>query len=473
MLGGVIGTGSQTFNLIDPQSGYASTPNVQPLDYNVYSAYVSDQWRVTRNLTLNLGLRWEYYTPLHSPIGNYLEPVIKNNDLVASILDPNGSLNIIGGNSGKQGTFTKSDLNNFGPNISAAYSPNFKDGWTSRIFGKDFVLRGGFRVNYVNDEYVKSTSTLLAGNPGLRSFTRSTVNGSNNFRAALTPRGIFGPLPVFSTPAFTPPPLSFAQNNINQGGAQVFGIDPNIQVQKVYEYNVGFQRSIGYKMVLEARYVGGYSNDLIRTTSFNQVDLTSSGFLTDFQHAQQNCRIQGATRPGGSTAFDPMFLCTDARNNGLPGQVDLPVFNNLVNGGFLNDQGTILPLIQAGRAGSLAQFYFLNGLNGTVPIVKNPNIFVDEILQNAGRYRYNALQAEVRRRFDNGFSLQANYTFAKTLTDIPNEDQNRQGELQDNNNPNLNFSRPDYDRTHTFNFNAIYELPFGKGKKYLNEGGWM
>jgi hypothetical protein len=122
--------------------------------------------------------------------------------------------------------------------------------------------------------------------------------------------------------------------------------------------------------------------------------------------------------------------------------------------------------------GSLAQFYFLNGLNGTVPIVANPNVFVDEILTNSGRFRYNALQAEVRRRFANGISVQANYTFQKTLTDIPFEDQNRQGEIQDNNNPNLNYSRPDYDRTHTINFNAIYELPFGRGKRFLNDAGW-
>jgi hypothetical protein len=98
---------------------------------------------------------------------------------------------------------------------------------------------------------------------------------------------------------------------------------------------------------------------------------------------------------------------------------------------------------------------------------------VTEVFQNTGRYRYNALQAEIRRRFSNGFSFQANYTFAKTLTDIPDDGQNRSAQQQDLSNPQLSFSRPDYDRTHVFNANFIYQLPFGKGKAFLNQGGWV
>jgi hypothetical protein len=59
------------------------------------------------------------------------------------------------------------------------------------------------------------------------------------------------------------------------------------------------------------------------------------------------------------------------------------------------------------------------------------------------------------------------------LTDIADDGQNRQSTIQDNTNPRLAFSRPDYDRTHVFNANFIYELPFGKGKRFLNEGGWV
>ncbi|MGI8467894.1 MAG: carboxypeptidase regulatory-like domain-containing protein [Pyrinomonadaceae bacterium] len=475
LLGGIVGSASRTANLIDPSTGFGFNPNTQLLDFKIYSTYFSDQWRIRPSFTVNLGLRYEYYTPLHSSQPNYLEPVIKNNDLVASILDPNGTLNLIGGNSGRAGTFTKPDRNNFGPNVSFAYSPRFEKGLFSKLVSGGTVIRGGFRVNYVNDEYVKSTSTLLAGNPGVGSFTTNAFLGSSlNLASALTPRNGFTAVPGLATPpTFTAPPITFAQNNANLGfGSQVFGVDPNLQVQRVLEYNVGIQRSIGFKTVLEIRYVGGRSNDLIRTTTFNQVDLRSNGFLSDFQKAQQNCRLQGATLAAAATAFDPLFVCTDARYNpAIAGSQPLTVFNNLAGGGLLNNTGTIIPLIQAGRAGSLAQTYITNRLTGTVPLVKNPNIFIDEILQNAGTFRYNALQAEVRRRFTNGFSLQANYTFQKTLTNVPDEGQNRQGELQDNGNPGLNIGRPDYDRTHTFNFNAIYELPFGKGKRYFTGGG--
>src|SRR4029453_2349546 len=127
---------------------------VQPLDFKIYSAYFADQWRLKPNFTLNLGLRYDYYTPLHSPIGNYLEPVILNGDLVGSILDPNGNLDIIGGNSGRQGTFTKPDRDKVGPNLIFSYSPHVDNGFLSRILGDTFVIRGGVRMNYVNDEYV-------------------------------------------------------------------------------------------------------------------------------------------------------------------------------------------------------------------------------------------------------------------------------------------------------------------------------
>ena len=87
-LGGIIGTAVRTANLASPSEGYTFGPADQTLNYEIYSGYVSDQWRVRPSLTLNLGLRYEYYTPLNNKEQLYLEPVITNDDLVGSLRDP-------------------------------------------------------------------------------------------------------------------------------------------------------------------------------------------------------------------------------------------------------------------------------------------------------------------------------------------------------------------------------------------------
>jgi hypothetical protein len=104
-------------------------------------------------------------------------------------------------------------------------------------------------------------------------------------------------------------------------------------------------------------------------------------------------------------------------------------------------------------------------------ILANPNAGVVDFLYNGGKFNYNALQVELRRRFTQGLSMQANYTFGKQLTTVAEEDQSRFDPILDNAQPELEYSRGDLDRTHAFNFNAIYELPFGKGKTFFNQGG--
>jgi hypothetical protein len=96
---------------------------------------------------------------------------------------------------------------------------------------------------------------------------------------------------------------------------------------------------------------------------------------------------------------------------------------------------------------------------------------------------------ELRRRFSQGLSLQANYTFQKTLDNISpgnpginSEDQTRVAAFLDNQNQHLDYGRADYDQTQVFNFNAVYDLPFGRGKHFFGDshgavdrfvGGWQ
>lgn len=489
LLGGIIGSASRTVNLASIQQGYTFGGAVEPVNYEIYSGYVSDQWRARPNLTLNLGLRYEYYTPLEVPVPIYLEPVITDpNNVAASVTNPNGALNIIGGNAGKPGRFTRPDKDNFAPSVSFAYSPQLKSGFFSKLLSPNSVIRGGFRINYVNDEYVKSPITLTPTGLGAQSIQARDANGRTSVRSSLTPRPGFDPLPSFTTLPTAPQlPISFAQFNQNAGFvSQLYGVDPNLQLGRVYEWNVGFQTDIGFGNVFEVRYVGNKSNDLIRTSNYNEIDIRNNGFLDDFRRAQGNlaatdaerqrrinaCVAGGRTVAACTTEVNAALPRTGAFNAAVPGTVQLPVFNQLTGGGAAVLRSTAyLPNLEFGAAGTYAQNLIIQGQTGNVVFQKNPNIFITEIISNAGRQNYNALQAEIRRRFNNGFSYQVNYTFQKTLTDVPDDSQNRQGELQDSSNPDLNYGRPDYDRTHTINANMVLELPFGKGKRFLDRGG--
>src|SRR5262249_37636243 len=111
---------------------------------------------------------------------------------------------------------------------------------------------------------------------------------------------------------------------------------------------------------------------------------------------------------------------------------------------------------------------------GNSVLLNNPNTGVADLLTNAAKSRYNALQMEIRRRFSHGLALQANYTFQKLLTDAPGTGQTRFEPLIDNANPTAEYAIGDQDTTHVFNLNAIYELPFGRGKSFGGEAGpWL
>jgi hypothetical protein len=312
------------------------------------------------------------------------------------------------------------------------------------------VLRGGFRVSYVNDEFVRSADNALIGNAGLSSqiaaINPATGTGALNAR--------FNSLPTFATPVFQVP-RTYAQNNALAGNfGTVFAVDPNLQVPRSLEYSIGIERQLGWHTALEIRYVGARSDSLVRGLDLNQVNITSNGFLADFNRARANLLLSG-NNPACTTA----------------GCQPLTVFPRLEAGGLLTN-ATIQGLILAGQPGQLAFTYLANGFGGSSALfLNNPNTGVVDLLLNSSRFRYNSLQVEVRRQFSNGFYFQGNYTFQKNLTDAPGVGQTRFDPLLDNNQPNLDYTRADFDQTHVFNFNGIWDLPFGKDRRFLNHGG--
>jgi len=121
------------------------------------------------------------------------------------------------------------------------------------------------------------------------------------------------------------------------------------------------------------------------------------------------------------------------------------------------------------------------GYKGTLgqalrPFPQYGGIDTDCCLENVGQSSYHALLAKVERRFHNGLNLLASYTFSKTLTDadsaLPTFAQFSGGSLVQNSyNLKGEKSLSYQDIPHTFVVSYIYELPVGKGKKFLNKGG--
>jgi len=476
LLGGIIGAASVDANVVNLTTGYnLGYPSIHDFRFAIYSGYGQDQWRVSPRLTLNLGLRYDLYTPLNNPDLVYLESQVASGQTAQqAALNPNGVYQGLGGNSGHPGDFQKADKNNFGPAISFAWSPEFGEGFLGKLMpgaGKT-VLRGGYRISYNNNEFVRTPDNAYGQLVGLGTQSINAFQGgSTQLRAILTPRPDapgFSAVPGFATPTVPTLPITYATANNNAGKqGLVWVFDPNIQAPLVHEYNFGIQREIGWKSVIEVRYVGSQSNQIWRSIDTNQVDIRNNGFLTDFVRARQNCALQGATLAGSG---DPLLRCTNAAfNPAIAGSQPLLVFPNLGSGGLLNNS-TILGQIQQGVPADLAVTYIINSLAGTVNFLQNPNAFVGNVTTNGGLFRYNALQAEIRRRFSGGFSYQVNYTFQKTLADSTQDTQQSVDPYLDNANIKRNYARPTFDRTHTVNANANIELPFGRGHRWLNDG---
>jgi len=460
LLGGLIGGANQTFTAVAQNSPLAAAPPAHKLDYEHYGFYATDQFRVSPTLTVNFGMRYELFTPIREPNGIAIEPIIVGGDVRSSVLNPAGGYQFVGGNAGGH-NFFKTDKNNIAPVVSFAWSPNFEKGFLSKLMpgqGKT-VIRGGYRLSYVNDEFVRAADNALIGNAGLTSqltIPTGATSGSLNAR--------FNALPTFSAPTLSFP-LSYSQNNTLAGNfGTVFAIDPDLKIPGSHEFSIGIQREIGFQTAFEARYVHSQSNTLVRGLDLNQESF-SPAFLADFFRARANITNFGT---GGVNCTAGQIATNGQACQPLQVLNQAP-FNTSVFGNPLGFSNSLNPII-SGAVGDLANVYIstFQIRGASQAFLANPNTGVVDLLTNGARSNYNAMQLELRRRFANGFSYQANYTFGKLLTDAPGTGQTRFEPRIDNNRPQIEYGIGDQDTTHVFNLNAIYELPFGKGKTFLN-----
>ncbi|HKG98305.1 MAG TPA: TonB-dependent receptor, partial [Pyrinomonadaceae bacterium] len=477
---GAINTGVQTFNVADKTSGFTrGLGSVRHLDYNTLSFYGGDTWRIKENLSLNLGMRWEYIAPLTERDGLGLLP---QNTSLSALMDPQAVLDFAGKGTGRE--FLAKDLNNWAPNFSFAWDP-FKTGKTS--------IRGGFSIAYaIDNNATVLNNSSVGGNAGLQSTVTTDMPGTVSGGGRL-------PLvaPVFKVPRTIEDNLAISQT------PTLFTTEFNLKTPYAEQWNFGIEREIFKDTALSVGYVGNRGVQLTRGLDTNQVRIFENGFLADFLRAQSNCALQGATLAGSGT---PLEKCTDARfNPGIPGSQVLTIFPRLGNptaslrGGNLQN-ATILNLIKQGQVGELVSNYlssrctyfvqnpvqgcstnFRVGANAALPgqtllgteffLPNNKNAFVTDYIGSSGWSNYHGLQAEIRKRFTNGWYYQVNYTWSKAFTNAEQAQaefspylDNTIGDVQEK-------KRLNQDIHHVLKANGVYELPFGPGKRFFDRSG--
>ena len=222
-------------------------------------------------------------------------------------------------------------------------------------------------------------------------------------------------------------------------------------------------QALPWTLAGEARYVGTFGRGLWRGIDLNQTN-PRGAFQDDFLRARTN----------GFLALDATGVFNPAFNPAIAGSQPLTVIPTF-GGGFLTN-ATVRSLIQTGQVAALADLYTTSAgpaiaAQARRMFLRNPGIYVADLIHNGGFTNYNALQLELRRPLRNGVMGQVNYTLAQSHANSAGTSEIRFEPFLDNARPELNEGRSAFHVTHVMNANLIAELPFGAGRRWLNGGG--
>jgi len=400
-----------------------------------YNFFFQDDWRVSKDLTLNLGLRYEV-----NSVPEDLSGMQVVNDRPLGVRT--GDVQLLPAGPGTDRKWYNNDFNNFAPMVGFAWSP-FGNSNTS--------VRGGYRMAY-NRLVNWALNVVEQNQPGT---TRIAILRPNSAATAANPPSIRASDPavqtlvsqlgngIVGTEVLRTPPTDRSSTPLL--------FDPNLTTPFVHQWNFSIQRQVMRDTILEVAYVGNKGTNLFRMMNANQATVTPE-FLASFIAAQNGQR----TGPVGALlntygASVPANITTAFTNNDVGAfitTVDTAVLNGVVGG----------RLVAAG----LGQGYF-----------RNPQFTTAALGCSCTDSSYNALQVSLNRRFAGGLMFTSNYTWAKSLDDISDDtDGAGQGLLipLDSNNRRLDRGRSDFDIRHQFRASVIYDLPFGARRRWIQNG---
>jgi len=348
-----------------------------------YGGYFQDDWRVTNNLTFNLGVRYETITPSYGVADRFnnwdpyqVNPLAGTGDIPAGALGAVTFQNRDG--NGKY--LYRWDKNNIGPRFGVAY----------RLFGRSTsVIRGGFGIFYGN----ATPGGMINQVPIGTNFSYTAANPIPYRLRQGIPANSLVQVPTSElTKAFGARGTQFVQSRIDY-------IDPEHPTPYAQEFNLTLQHQIG-SILLEAGYIGNLG-----------------------RHAN--------TRPMNMNQIPPEMLS----------RTDLPERLRRPFTAYGSDQANI-----------------------------------SYVYPTFGMSNYHAFTAKVERRLQNGLGLTVAYTLSKWIDDIRIDSQT--GTTWGDSQPMQNIYNRKLERSlstdhtpHRLVISPIVDLPFGKGKRWLNYGG--
>jgi outer membrane receptor protein involved in Fe transport len=203
--------------------------------------YVQDNWRFSRKLTVNAGLRWDYFGVIYEDKNRF------------SLFNPTTQSLVLVGQGGGPSSLYPRDLNNFAPRLSAAYDLRGNG---------NTILRGGWGLYYdaFSQDFFIGHFPFNTFNPG------PAYNGVGP--SAITAAGSVAATIVNNAPIFT----AFTPTT------DAWTVDPNIRTPYVQNYNVNVEQALGKQMALTVGYVGSAGTKLFRFRDINQHDPATGAF---------------------------------------------------------------------------------------------------------------------------------------------------------------------------------------------------
>ena len=412
---------------------------------NDFSLFFKDDWKITPSLTLNLGIRYEYYGVPYEGNGLTIVPV-GGGDAMFGVsgrsfdvwMRPDNPIDLnlltqvefVGPKTNQTDkSIYKKDRNNFGPALGFS--------WQVPIFGRPAQVRGGYQISYAGAGRLGNYSNFLFSNPGFLNQAFFRGDGSY-FDTTDLPTVV--PITPTSTP-MGPVPLE-------KTGPTISAFDYNYKTPYIQNFTLSVTRDLSRKVNLDVRYVGTRSigllgilnlntpnvyfnpalfDALVRTRNGEDVELFDQTFmgLTLLGAGTQAQAVNGTTQRGSRHLRESTTFRTNLANGNLVAIANtLNTFNgtapSTVIGATTAEQGTVLR--RANRGFNVPGGTTIAGAPevpaGLFPenwIVVNPQFNQARYFSNTAKSNYHSMQAQVTLRPTAGLGLQGTYVWSRAL----------------------------------------------------------